>query len=158
MALLFFSLFLLVGETTCGGFETLGGDKTHCFISRLRLVGGWLPSLTFWIEFKFQHFLMCVVISFVFFSLSISPFLAQSSFFLSLCFFFFGWLDQCYEGKPKFHCWSSKGKPKMPLVPPLSLCFLFVILCIPRSPLVSGLSLAFIGRENALAVLLIFPG
>jgi hypothetical protein len=25
---------LLVGETTCGGFETLGGDKTHCFISR----------------------------------------------------------------------------------------------------------------------------
>jgi len=24
----------LVGETTCGGFETLGGDKTHCFISR----------------------------------------------------------------------------------------------------------------------------
>jgi len=26
--------FLLVGETTGGGFETLGGDKTHCFISR----------------------------------------------------------------------------------------------------------------------------
>jgi hypothetical protein len=26
-------LFLLVGETTVGGFETLGGDKTHCFIS-----------------------------------------------------------------------------------------------------------------------------
>jgi len=25
---------LLVGETTCDGFETLGGDKTHCFISR----------------------------------------------------------------------------------------------------------------------------
>jgi len=25
---------LLVGETTGGGFETLGGDKTHCFISR----------------------------------------------------------------------------------------------------------------------------
>jgi len=25
---------LLVGETTCGDFETLGGDKTHCFISR----------------------------------------------------------------------------------------------------------------------------
>jgi hypothetical protein len=25
---------VLVGETTCGGFETLGGDKTHCFISR----------------------------------------------------------------------------------------------------------------------------
>jgi len=24
----------LVGETTGGGFETLGGDKTHCFISR----------------------------------------------------------------------------------------------------------------------------
>jgi hypothetical protein len=24
---------LLVGETTGGGFETLGGDKTHCFIS-----------------------------------------------------------------------------------------------------------------------------
>jgi hypothetical protein len=23
-----------VGETTGGGFETLGGDKTHCFISR----------------------------------------------------------------------------------------------------------------------------
>jgi hypothetical protein len=22
-----------VGETTGGGFETLGGDKTHCFIS-----------------------------------------------------------------------------------------------------------------------------
>jgi hypothetical protein len=27
-------LLLLVGETTCGGFETLGGDKTHCFITR----------------------------------------------------------------------------------------------------------------------------
>jgi len=27
---------LLVGETTCGGFETLGGDKTHCFISRTK--------------------------------------------------------------------------------------------------------------------------
>lgn len=41
-------------------------------------------------------------------------------FFLSLCFFFL-WLvgsTTCYEGKPKFHCWSSKGKPKMPLVPP----------------------------------------
>jgi len=25
---------VLVGETTGGGFETLGGDKTHCFISR----------------------------------------------------------------------------------------------------------------------------
>jgi hypothetical protein len=25
-----------VGETTCGGFETLGGDKTHCFISRTK--------------------------------------------------------------------------------------------------------------------------
>jgi len=25
--------FVLVGETTGGGFETLGGDKTHCFIS-----------------------------------------------------------------------------------------------------------------------------
>jgi len=25
-----------VGETTGGGFETLGGDKTHCFISRTR--------------------------------------------------------------------------------------------------------------------------
>jgi hypothetical protein len=24
---------VLVGETTGGGFETLGGDKTHCFIS-----------------------------------------------------------------------------------------------------------------------------
>jgi len=24
---------MLVGETTGGGFETLGGDKTHCFIS-----------------------------------------------------------------------------------------------------------------------------
>jgi hypothetical protein len=24
---------LLVGETTCGGFETLGGDKTQSFIS-----------------------------------------------------------------------------------------------------------------------------
>jgi len=24
----------LVGETTGGGFETLRGDKTHCFISR----------------------------------------------------------------------------------------------------------------------------
>jgi hypothetical protein len=23
-----------VGETTGGGFETLGGDKTHCFITR----------------------------------------------------------------------------------------------------------------------------
>jgi hypothetical protein len=115
-----------VGETTGGGFETLGGDKTHCFISRtnslqqlekltihtlsfslvflstlstqnnislasylytnskqdnstfkceggcgrwceggwrhaaggwrLRLVSGWLPSLTFWIEFKFQQY------------------------------------------------------------------------------------------------------
>jgi hypothetical protein len=27
---------LLVGETTGGGFETLGGDKTHCFITRTR--------------------------------------------------------------------------------------------------------------------------
>jgi hypothetical protein len=27
-------IVLLVGETTGGGFETLGGDKTHCFISR----------------------------------------------------------------------------------------------------------------------------
>jgi len=25
-----------VGETTGGGFETLGGDKTHCFISRTK--------------------------------------------------------------------------------------------------------------------------
>jgi hypothetical protein len=25
---------LLVGGTTGGGFETLGGDKTHCFISK----------------------------------------------------------------------------------------------------------------------------
>jgi len=24
---------VLVGETTGGGFETLRGDKTHCFIS-----------------------------------------------------------------------------------------------------------------------------
>ena len=29
-------LFLLVGETTGGGFETLRGDKTHCFISTTR--------------------------------------------------------------------------------------------------------------------------
>ena len=29
-------IFLLVGETTGGGFETLGGDKTHCFISRTK--------------------------------------------------------------------------------------------------------------------------
>jgi hypothetical protein len=27
---------MLVGETTGGGFETLGGDKTHCFISRTK--------------------------------------------------------------------------------------------------------------------------
>jgi len=27
---------LLVGGTTCGCFETLGGDKTHCFISRTK--------------------------------------------------------------------------------------------------------------------------
>jgi hypothetical protein len=27
---------VLVGETICGGFETLGGDKTHCFISRTK--------------------------------------------------------------------------------------------------------------------------
>jgi hypothetical protein len=27
---------LLVGETTGGGFETLRGDKTHCFISRTK--------------------------------------------------------------------------------------------------------------------------
>ena len=27
---------LLVGETTGGGFETLGRDKTHCFISRTK--------------------------------------------------------------------------------------------------------------------------
>jgi hypothetical protein len=27
---------LLVGETTGGGFETLGGDKTHCFITRTK--------------------------------------------------------------------------------------------------------------------------
>jgi hypothetical protein len=27
---------VLVGETTGGGFETLGGDKTHCFITRTR--------------------------------------------------------------------------------------------------------------------------
>jgi len=25
---------VLVGETTGGGLETLGGDKTHCFITR----------------------------------------------------------------------------------------------------------------------------
>jgi len=25
-----------VGETTGGGFETLGGDKIHCFISRTK--------------------------------------------------------------------------------------------------------------------------
>jgi hypothetical protein len=100
MALLFFSLFLLVGETTCGGFETLGGDKTHCFISRLWLVGGWLPSLTFWIEFKFQHFLMCVVIFFVLFSLSISPFLAQSSFFYLYVFFsLVGWINAMRESR-----------------------------------------------------------
>jgi hypothetical protein len=30
------ALFLLVGETTGGGFETLRGDKTHCFISRTK--------------------------------------------------------------------------------------------------------------------------
>jgi hypothetical protein len=158
MVLLFFSLFLLVGETTCGGFETLGGDKTHCFISRLRLVGGWLPSLTFWIEFKFQHFLMCVVISFVLFSLSISPFLAQSSFFYLYVFFsLVGWINAMRESRSSI-AGVLKESQKCLWFPPLSLCFLFVILCIPRSPLVSGLSLAFIGRENALAVLLIFPG
>jgi hypothetical protein len=27
---------MLVGETTGGGFETLRGDKTHCFISRTK--------------------------------------------------------------------------------------------------------------------------
>jgi len=27
---------VLVGETTGGGFETLRGDKTHCFISRTK--------------------------------------------------------------------------------------------------------------------------
>jgi hypothetical protein len=27
---------LLVGETTGGGFETLRGDKTHCFILRTK--------------------------------------------------------------------------------------------------------------------------
>jgi hypothetical protein len=27
---------MLVGETTGGGFETLGGDKTHCFITRTK--------------------------------------------------------------------------------------------------------------------------
>jgi len=26
--------FMLVGGTTGGGFETLGGDKTHCFITK----------------------------------------------------------------------------------------------------------------------------
>jgi len=29
-------LFLLVEETTGGGFETLGGDKTHGFISTIK--------------------------------------------------------------------------------------------------------------------------
>jgi hypothetical protein len=29
-------LFLLVGETIGGGFETLGGDKTHGFISTIK--------------------------------------------------------------------------------------------------------------------------
>jgi hypothetical protein len=27
---------MLVGETTGGGFKTLRGDKTHCFISRTK--------------------------------------------------------------------------------------------------------------------------
>jgi len=27
---------MLVGETTCGGFETLGEDKTQSFISRTK--------------------------------------------------------------------------------------------------------------------------
>jgi hypothetical protein len=27
---------MLVGETTGGGFETLRGDKTHCFISTIK--------------------------------------------------------------------------------------------------------------------------
>jgi len=33
---LFSKSLLLVGETTGGGFETLRGDKTHCFISRTK--------------------------------------------------------------------------------------------------------------------------
>ena len=124
MALLFFSLFLLVGETTCGGFETLGGDKTHCFISRLRLVGGWLPSLTFWIEFKFQHFLMCVVISFVLFSLSISPFLAQSSFFYLYVFFsLVGWINAMRESRSSIAGVLKESQKCLWFPPPLSMFF-----------------------------------
>jgi hypothetical protein len=32
----FFVLTVLVGETTGGGFETLRGYKTHCFISTIK--------------------------------------------------------------------------------------------------------------------------
>jgi hypothetical protein len=30
------ALAVLVGETTGGGFQTLGGDKTHCFITNTK--------------------------------------------------------------------------------------------------------------------------
>jgi hypothetical protein len=42
-----------------GGVKAAGGCGWWLVAGswRLRLVGGWLPSLTFWIEFKFQHFL-----------------------------------------------------------------------------------------------------
>jgi hypothetical protein len=44
-----------VGETTGGGFETLGGDKTHCFIStnkKLTILKSlqYTPSLSFFLS------------------------------------------------------------------------------------------------------------
>jgi uncharacterized protein (DUF1330 family) len=35
--------------------KAAGGKQLVAGGWRLRLVGGWLPSLTFWIEFKFQQ-------------------------------------------------------------------------------------------------------
>jgi hypothetical protein len=48
-----------VGETTGGGFETLGGDKTHSFISRTKAYKQLTQKLNTVIESLIICFLVC---------------------------------------------------------------------------------------------------
>jgi hypothetical protein len=50
---------MLVGETTGGGFETLRGDKTHCFISTIK----GLQRLNKSFEYTFPLFLSLLFLS-----------------------------------------------------------------------------------------------
>jgi len=95
---------------------------------------------------------LCVLLFLLFFFSLYITLSGLICFFNLYVFFVFGWLDQQPAMRESRSSIAGvlKESQKCLWFFLLSLCILFVVLCFPRSPLVSGLSMAFKGRENAL--------